>query len=63
MRDLQAEDDGKYTTTTFIHETDTHPLMWCPPNPSSPSNFVITFFEHGGELSFHLTCGNISSQH
>ncbi len=48
MRDLQVENDGNYATTIPIHETNTHPLMWCPPNPSFPSKFIITSFEHDG---------------
>jgi hypothetical protein len=55
VRVLQAKGDGNYITTIPIHETNTRPLMWCPPNLSSPSKFLITSFNHDG-AHFVLQC-------
>lgn len=48
VRNLHIEGDKNYITTIPIHAIDTHILMWGPPNPSSPSKFIITFFRHDG---------------
>ncbi len=48
VRDLQAKGDENYITTIPIHETNTHPLMWCLLKPWFPSKFIITSFRHDG---------------